>query len=128
MYHMEMDLGTESGLDYTPSFTCSLYKLIYCKLIYYETSILNKIIYLLSERASRIWWSTGRTWRSNHVGQPRELSELRTCPCTIKKKKTNQRTCYHVYCNCSIIRVIPTLISVISQISQVLLRREAPRD
>jgi len=32
---------------------------------------------LVSKRASKIWWSTGRTWRSNHVRQSHELSELR---------------------------------------------------
>ena len=66
--------------------------------------------------------------------QSRELSELRR-PLKFylfvynrgKKKKTNQRTSYHIYCNCSTPRVIPTLISDITDQPGVITKRDDTR-
>ena len=79
----------------------------------------------MSVQASRIW-------RSNHVRQSRELSELRnplssTSPCTIRKKEDETRTSYHIYCNCSTPQVIPTLISDITDQPGVITKRDDMR-
>ena len=81
---------------------------------------------LLSVQASRIW-------RSNHVRQPRELSELRnplnsTCLCTIKRRQTNESKNLLPYIAIAVPPGDTNTDQLISQISQVLLRRETTRD
>src|ERR1700722_10179526 len=79
----------------------------------------------LSIRASRIW-------RSNHVRQPRELSELRnplnsTCLCMIEKRRMNQKNLLPYIAIAVPPRVIPTLISDITDQPGVITKRDNTR-